>query len=241
MLVIAHRGNNKEVLENSYDAYERAVQCGAKRIELDIQLTKDQVPVINHDDSLIHTTKKDLYCSDLTFAELKQIKLIDGTPIPTLDEVLERFLHRIELNIEIKGNEIASSVQTVKRLAKQPHRDRTIISSFHLEPLLYFKAHAPDLRRACLIGDDEVHWPHLAHKSALIFMQEADSKILHPRYDQVSENLMDQAIARGWQVFTWATMVGEDQCMHAIWTTLKSFGIDGHCTNYPREDDPMAQ
>jgi glycerophosphoryl diester phosphodiesterase len=235
MLVIAHRGNNKEVLENSYQAFELAVACGAKRIELDVQLTKDHVAVINHDDSLLHTTKKPVRCSELTFSELQKVTLLDQTPVPTLAEVIERFLPKIELNIEIKGNGTLAAARAWDILKNNPLRDRVIFSSFHLDPLLYLRDHASEIRRACLIGDDETHWPQLAHKSALIFMQEANATILHPRYDQVSEHLMDQARSRGWQVFSWATMVGEDHRMHEVWTTLKSFDVDGHCTNYPRE------
>jgi glycerophosphoryl diester phosphodiesterase len=53
--------------------------------------------------------------------------------------------------------------------------------------------------------------------------------------DLVTEKVMDQARARGWQVYTWAPMVGEDRDRESWWVTLKSLGVDGHCTNYPRE------
>lgn len=235
MLVIAHRGNNKEALENSPSAYERAVECGATRIELDVQLTRDGHAVINHDDFLMHTTGKGLYCSRLERKELASLKLKNGDPIPFLDEVVERFLPSIELNIEIKGNNPDLAEATLRVLRSNRHRDRVIISSFCREPLMFMREHAPDLARACLVGDDELKWPHLSQMAPLNFMHDVGATILHPRYNQVSESMMDQAKARGWKVYTWATMVGEEEDRTATWTILKSLGVDGHCTNYPRE------
>jgi glycerophosphoryl diester phosphodiesterase len=235
MLVIAHRGNNKEVLENSFSAYEKAVECGASRIELDVQLTRDGHAVINHDDHLIHTTGLNLYCSDLERSEFSQIELKNGESVPFLDQVVERFLPSIELNVEIKGAEVFSSIVAERVLRGNLHREKIIVSSFYPEPLKYFRDHSPDIKRACLVGDDEIHWPFFGHMAPIIFMNDVHAQILHPRFDQVSENLMDQAKSRNWQVFTWATMVGEDHRMESIWTALQAFGVDGHCTNYPRE------
>lgn len=235
MLVIAHRGNNKEELENSISAYERAIECGAHRIELDVQLTRDGHAVINHDDFLMHTTGKNLHCSKLDRADFANIRLKNGEPVPFLDDVVERLLGRIELNIEIKGPRVALAKATAKVLKGHRNRDKVIISSFCKDPLLYLKEHESDLQRACLVGNDEWEWPYFSHASALIFMQEVAATILHPRFDQVNEGMMDQARNRGWKVFTWATMIGEDSSREQTWTVLKSLGVDGHCTNFPRE------
>lgn len=235
MLVIAHRGNNKEELENSVSAYERAVESGAARIELDVQLSKDGAAVINHDDSLLHTTGHNLRCSDLNQSELKRIRLKNGEPLPFLDEIVERFLPRIELNIEIKGPKPELAAATAKLLKNSKYKEKIIISSFCRSPLLYMRDHAPDLQRACLVGNDEFEWPFFSNMSPLIFMQDVAATILHPRCNQVSEDMMDQARARGWKVYTWATMTGEDNAKTDLWTVLKSLGVDGHCTNYPRE------
>ncbi len=210
MQVIAHRGNNKEALENSFDAYDRSVECGAVRIELDVQLTKDGHAVINHDDHLGHTTGQNLYCSHLERSDFAKIKLKNGEPVPFLDEVVRRYLHKIELNIEIKGNKASSAEAVCRILKSSPDRERVIVSSFCTEPLLFMLEHAPDIQRACLVGDDELPWPHFSHIAPLNFMTHVQARILHPRMTQVSESMIDQAKARKWKVFTWAPMVGED-------------------------------
>jgi glycerophosphoryl diester phosphodiesterase len=235
MLVIAHRGNNKEAFENSFSAYDLSVACKADRIELDVVLSRDGQAVINHDDYLLHTTGHDLYCSEMDRRELETLKLKNGESIPFLDQVVERYLHRIELNIEIKGNN-PKSAQAVAQIIRNHHlRERIIVSSFCPDPLIYMRNHCPDIRRACLTGDDSFPWPFFSHAAVLNFMQMTSSGIIHPRADLVSTSFMDQCLHRRWQVFTWSPMIGEDVGREFWWTLLKTRGVHGHCTNYPRE------
>jgi len=235
MLVIAHRGNNKEAFENSFSAYERSVSCGADRIELDVVLTKDGHAVINHDDHLIHATGKSLFCSHLSRSELAGLKQRSGEPIPFLDEVVERFLGRIELNIEIKGNLAESGRAVAAIIGKHAMRERILVSSFFPESLIYLRNHCPDIKRACLTGDDELPWPYFSHLAILNFMNLTSSTIVHPRMGQVTEAFMDQCKMRNWKVFTWSPMNGEEVAREASWILLKTLDVDGHCTNYPRE------
>jgi glycerophosphoryl diester phosphodiesterase len=235
VLVIAHRGNNKEEFENSFSAYEKSVSCGADRIELDVLVTKDGHAVINHDNHLMHATGKNLYCSQLTRAEIKTLKQQNGDPVPFLDEVVERFLDRIELNIEIKGNNPESARAVREIVGKHRLKEKVIVSSFCLEPLIYMRDYCPDINRACLTGDDEWPWPFFSHAAILNFMQMTSSTTVHPRLGQMSEHFMDQCKARHWKVFTWAPMIGEDQARESWWTMLRSLEVDGHCTNYPTE------
>ena len=58
MLVIAHRGASQEAIENSFEAFELAVESGAKRIELDVQLTADQELIVMHDDTITRTCNR---------------------------------------------------------------------------------------------------------------------------------------------------------------------------------------
>ncbi len=235
MLVIAHRGNNKEEFENSFSAYERSVACGADRIELDVLLTKDGHAVINHDDHLMHATGKNLYCSDLTRKEIAQLKQRNGDPVPFLDEVVERFLDRIQLNIEIKGNDPESARAVRDVVGKHRLVDKIVVSSFCPEPLIYLRDFCPNIVRACLTGDDELPWPNFSHLAILNFMHMTSSTIVHPRMGQLSEHFMDQCKSRSWRVYTWSPMIGEDQSRESWWTMLKSLDVDGHCTNYPTE------
>lgn len=235
MLVIAHRGNNKEAFENSFSAYERSVQSGAQRIELDVVLSRDGHAVINHDDHLMHTTGKNLFCSMVDRKDIEQLHQRNGDHIPFLEQVVERFLPRIEINIEIKGNNPETAKVVGKIIGNHPLRDKIIVSCFSPEPLIYMRDHFPHIQRACLTGDDTVPWPYFSHMAILNFMQMTSCHIVHPRMELMSESFMEQCVHRGWKVFTWAPMIGEDHSRESWWTLLKTLGVHGHCTNYPRE------
>ena len=72
---IAHRGfhdNRSECPENSLPAFERAIQMGYG-IELDVQLTKDGVPVVFHDWDLKRAAGVDRKIRDCTLKSCKAI------------------------------------------------------------------------------------------------------------------------------------------------------------------------
>ena len=55
-LVIAHRGDSFHAPENTLEAARRGREAGADAWELDVHLTRDGVPVVVHDESLLRTT-----------------------------------------------------------------------------------------------------------------------------------------------------------------------------------------
>jgi glycerophosphoryl diester phosphodiesterase len=235
MLVIAHRGANREATENSWSAFERAIDAKAERIELDVQLSKDGHAVIMHDDELLRMTGFDGRISRLTRPELQKLRLANGEPLPFLDEVVERLLPRIELNIEIKGTSEALAAVVGDLVAHHPRREAVIVSCFMAEPLVWLRRHAPEIRRACLWSIDTFQWPFFATLAPQVFLEKAGTNVLHPHAGLVTENLMDQARSRGWLVYAWSAMAGEEQDREGLWTALKTFGLHGLCTNYPRQ------
>lgn len=55
-LIIAHRGDSAHAPENTLEAARLGQLAGAQAWELDVQLTRDGVPVVLHDESLMRTT-----------------------------------------------------------------------------------------------------------------------------------------------------------------------------------------
>ena len=55
-LIVAHRGDSFHAPENTLEAARLAWKSGAPAWELDVQLTRDGVPVVLHDESLVRTT-----------------------------------------------------------------------------------------------------------------------------------------------------------------------------------------
>lgn len=235
MLVIAHRGANREALENSWKAFDLAVAIGAQRIELDVQLSKDGHAVIMHDDSLARTTGRRAFISQMTRPELEKVKLTNGEPLPFLDQVIERLLPEIELNIEIKGHSEQLAEAVGDLVKAHPLREKIIVSCFHPEPLVWFRQNCPEIARACLWSIDTFSWPFFADLAPSVFLEKCGTNILHPHAGLVNENLMDQARARGWIVYAWMPMAWEEDDREGLWTALKTVGLDGLCTNHPRQ------
>lgn len=104
----AHRGlynNNEGLPENSLGAFQNAVD-NRFGIELDIQLSKDKIPMVFHDATLKRVCGVDGKLCDYTCEELGKMKLLESEyTIPTFKEVLETVDGRVPLLVEFKpGN-----------------------------------------------------------------------------------------------------------------------------------------
>lgn len=112
--IFAHRGSKGTHPENTIPAFLEAVRVGADGIELDVQLSKDGVPVVIHDDTVNRTTNGSGLVRELTLKELKKLDAHQGyrkhlaalfkkTKIPTLQEALQTLnKYPLILNIELK-------------------------------------------------------------------------------------------------------------------------------------------
>ncbi len=104
---LAHRGlhdHSQGVIENSLSAFRAAIAAGYG-IELDVQRSADDVPIVFHDDDLDRLTGATGAFRDYKAAALGRMHLRGGTDmIPTLEEVLTLVAGRVPLLIEIKEN-----------------------------------------------------------------------------------------------------------------------------------------
>jgi len=151
--IIAHRGACGYAPENTLAAFRKAYELGAKWVEFDVKLTKDDVPIIFHDDTTKRTTNgPDRKIADLTWAEIKQLDAgswfapeFANEHVPTLEEVLE-FLqaHDMQANIEIKptiGLEAKTAKLALAIINKYwpestPKAELPLLSSFATESLV---------------------------------------------------------------------------------------------------------
>ncbi|MCE7038963.1 glycerophosphodiester phosphodiesterase family protein [Dyadobacter sp. CY312] len=108
----AHRGAMDTHPENTLPALQEAARLGAQMIEFDIQLSKDSVMVIMHDDDVDRTTNGTGKVSDLTYeylrsldAGMKKSPKFRGTLVPTFEEVLAVMPENVWLNCHLKGDE----------------------------------------------------------------------------------------------------------------------------------------
>lgn len=141
-MIIAHRGASRFAPENTLPAFELALSMGAEAIETDVHLTKDQVPVLIHDEKVNRTTNGKGYIKDFTFKELQNLdagswfaKDFRGTNILSLDAFLQWAQDKpLRLNIELKNNKIDyPHLEEIVYEYTAHHKllDRTIFSTFN--------------------------------------------------------------------------------------------------------------
>ena len=104
MLKIGHRGAKGYVAENTLASFEYAIKLGCDIIELDIQLSKDAIPVVIHDDTIDRTTSVKGKVSDYNFSELSKLG------ISSLEEILTFVDKKCVVNIEIKNTKATNAV-----------------------------------------------------------------------------------------------------------------------------------
>lgn len=73
-ILIAHRGYSGRYPENTLLSYEAAYEHGARYMELDLQMTRDRVPVLHHDASLQRMAGVELDVRDVSARQFKNLK-----------------------------------------------------------------------------------------------------------------------------------------------------------------------
>ena len=122
VLVAAHRGAHNRHPENSLGSIEEAIRLGVDIVELDVQLTRDGVFVLMHDEDVKRTTTGRGKISQLKLRDVKRLHLVgpDGRPtrerVPTLAEALQAAEDRILVDIDFKaGRDARRLVTTIER------------------------------------------------------------------------------------------------------------------------------
>ena len=129
VLNIGHRGASGYAPEHTIPSYDLALKLGADYIEQDLQLTKDGVLVVLHDETLDRTARPTAesqpgdctgYVRDKTLAQIKTCDVGSwfnktypeyddpdyvGLKIPTLEEVFQRYGTGVNYYIETKNPE----------------------------------------------------------------------------------------------------------------------------------------
>lgn len=152
----AHRGlhnNRSDAPENSMAAFRKAVEAGYG-IELDVQLTKDRIPVVFHDETLDRVCGVSGKVRDFTFQELQQFSLCNSPErIPRFADFLKLVDGKVPLIVEIKVHEKASAVCEKADALLRNYKGVYCVESFHPFAMKWYKEHRPDIVRGQLSTD----------------------------------------------------------------------------------------
>ena len=153
-ILIAHRGiyNNTDIPENSISAFKKAIKYNYP-IELDVQLTKDNILVVFHDKNLKRMTNSDKTVNELTYTQLKNLKLLNtNQTIPTLEQVLNLVNGKIDIYIEIKATKRINKICNVLNEQLRQYSYNHIIQSFNFKVISWFKKNNPSIYRGLLMN-----------------------------------------------------------------------------------------
>ena len=219
----AHRGASEYCPENTLLSFYTGVYMGANGIETDVQLTKDGIPVLFHDDTIQRMMGKEGYLCDYTYAQLREfpMKTCGRTDyIITLEQFLESF-SKMDLTfaIELKGKDVEE--KTAALIKKYGVQDKCIVTSFQFAYLENMHAVDPCQRLGYLAPKGKITRELLDQMLAMGFYE-----ICPHAEDATAENVQAWH-EMGLDVRAWG--VANEELMRQAYDN----GVDGMTVNFP--------
>ncbi|TFB13994.1 glycerophosphodiester phosphodiesterase [Candidatus Marinimicrobia bacterium MT.SAG.4] len=223
---IIHRANGGAYPENTLEAIKWAVKADAEGIEIDIQLSKDDVPMVFHYPHLRRLTGRNSLLRELSVTELKSLIVSSknsdksGT-IPTLEEAIEILKGKKMFYIELKkgdSDKIAESVLNV--LKKRLSEDSFTLSSFD-----------PNLIKAVKAKNEQIRTGYIfSTKLRRFFLNRTEKQVggfdqWHIENSLLNERLLKKAGKRNRELMVWKVN-SEVQMKRCI-----ELGVDGIITD----------
>jgi len=149
--VIAHRAGGNEGSENTLSGLETAWRLGAYGSEIDIQRTKDDCYIINHDGTFKRVAGDSRKPEEMTLREVKKLS-INGEHVPTFEEMLIASKDRMVLFTELKGNTADKQMgDDAVALVRQYHmEDECVLISLKYDVIDYIETNYPEIQTGFL-------------------------------------------------------------------------------------------
>ncbi|MCL1089036.1 glycerophosphodiester phosphodiesterase [Shewanella profunda] len=225
MLIFAHRGASGYQVENTLASMEKALELGAKAVELDVHNVEGEL-VVFHDRRLDNKSSGTGVIHMVTKDYLAGVN-VKGEPIPTLWQILELIAGRCIVNIELKGiNTVQLLLDLYPKILNELGftSEQLLISSFNHPYLSDIKTALPQALVAPLLASIPL--------DGAAVVSQLNAYSLHLDVSFISQALVDDAHQRGAKVYVYTVDHSDD--IHA----LRQMGVDGIFSNYP--DRAMA-
>lgn len=230
MRLIAHRGASGCAPENTMAAFRRALELGAKSMELDVHQTADRELAVIHDEDFKRVAGRAARVGRLSWKEARALDVgswfdprFSAEKVPSLSEVMDLLEGKAELNIEIKkGSSLYPGIEerVVALIRARRAWDWTAVSSFDHKALYAVRALDPRARIGYLQGLTSL-------KTAFREIEALKGESLNQSLRQVSPGKVRQAHDRGVKVLVYTVNKPEDAAR------LAKMGVDGIFTNFP--------
>ncbi|MHC1736897.1 MAG: glycerophosphodiester phosphodiesterase [Ignavibacteriaceae bacterium] len=233
--ILAHRGGGRNsdrlpASENSLEIIQMAEYFGANGVEIDIQLTKDNIPILFHDELFTQRLVAGNYLigkvSNFSFKQIRTFgRLIHNEKIPTLQEALDIIIRKTKLKlvwIDVKYPEAVSVVAEIQKayieIARTNNREVTILIGIPSEEVFNEYQKLPQKESNPALCELE-----------LKFVKQSDARVWAPRWtDGVPLEQINTAHSENRKVFTWTLDTPE-----MIKDFYNTGYYEGILTNYP--------
>lgn len=231
MKVWAHRGYSGKYPENTMLAFKKAAEVGCDGIELDVQLTKDDVMVITHDETIDRVTDGKGMVKDYTYKELRNfnaaknfLEVTGFQSIPTFEEYCIWAAETgMFTNIEIKtGRYYYEDIEKkiVDMVRFYGLEDKVLYSSFNHMSLAKIRELEPKAQCGALLSEAGMG-------NAGYYCHAHGFQWYHPGYRGLTKKLVDNCKKYGVGINVWTV-----NNMNEL-EQLEEWGCDGVITNYP--------
>lgn len=190
--IIAHRGASYYAPENTKAAIELAAQQGAKWIEVDLQLTRDNNIVIMHNSTVTKRTDGSGKILKMDFSELSKLdagswhsEQYVGEKILSLPQLIDLVVKlNLNVNLEIKkhsgiNKKVAEIVCNTIKSEWPNGKSLPLLSSYSMNAMEAVKQYFPQLPRAIIISEWNRYWANVAVELDCVTIN-ADRRIITP-------------------------------------------------------------
>ncbi len=221
MLIYAHRGASADFPEMTESAYLGAVTQGADGFECDLRLSRDEVPLLWHNASMLERAGNRGLIAEMTFAEIKQAY----PQILTLDDFLDIAInHKKSVLIETKHPVISGN--RVEEILVEKLRDRKVLKSIEVSVMSFSWVAVEKVKRL----DSSIPSTFLMHRhTPLALARLSSAPSIGPGIDLLrgKPELASKIKKMGKSLSVWTVDRAEDIEL------CKELGVDNLITNTP--------
>lgn len=223
MLIIGHRGAAGNAPENTLEALRHGQTVGADMLEFDVQLTRDGIPIVIHDSTLLRTHRKSRLIRFSTHESIRKATE-KGHQIATLEEVLDEFFGKVFLNLELKNRGTAKVVMKLMKQKYIKHESdwhNILFSSFKVGELSYVRSVCPQAELSML-----------HHRNPFIFIAyHRRLRFSAVSFHRLYVNDLALEIAKRAKLFTYVYTVNRPHTADI----MQDKGVDAIVTDFPEQ------
>lgn len=216
----AHRGASGYEPENTLRSFSKALELGARWIELDIRIVEEEL-IVFHDRTLKRRANIEGIVEQQSFEGIRVLDVGKGERIPLLSEVLALIKGRARAQIELKGRGTGVPVAhyLTSLLAQGWAPDSFLISSFDHEEVLDFHKLAPTIPVGVLLYGYPLNAIELARS--------VNAVSVHLNLEAVTPKRVKTLKEAGLKVYVYT--VNEPADINA----MRTIGVDGVFSDFP--------